>query len=68
MSEYFDRVSLQVQKGFHRIASVKPRNQFPVACVFCVKSGQLDITLLCPGSSAFTFNTGDAGGLWFADR
>jgi hypothetical protein len=38
MSEYFDRVSLQVQKGFHRIASIKPLQPIPGGMRFLCES------------------------------
>jgi len=59
MSEYFERVSLQVQKGFHRVASIKPLQPIPGGMRFLCESGQLDIHYFAPGVIRFSFKTGD---------
>ena len=59
MGEYFERTSIQVQKGFHRIGSVKPDQPVPGGMRFLCEAGQLDITFFAPGVIRFHFNTGD---------
>ncbi len=59
MSEYFDRVSLDVQKGFHRIGSIKPVQPIPGGMRFLCEAGQLDITFFAKSVIRFNFNTGD---------
>lgn len=59
MSEYFERVSLQVQKGFHRIASIKPLHAIPGGMRFLCESGQLDIYYFAQGVIRFAMKSGD---------
>jgi len=59
MNEYFKRVSLDAQKGFHRIGSIKPVQPIPGGMRFLCEAGQLDITFFAPDVIRFNFNTGE---------
>lgn len=53
MGEYFDRESLNAQRGFHRIASVKPFHPIAGGMRFYCEEGFLDVSFYAPGVIRF---------------
>jgi alpha-D-xyloside xylohydrolase len=49
MSEYFNLENLNVQRGFNRLASIKPDQPIPGGMRFLSQAGKLDIVFYQPG-------------------
>ncbi len=49
MSEYFNLENMNVQRGFNRLASIKPDQPIPGGMRFLSQAGKLDITFYQPG-------------------
>ncbi|NTW44878.1 MAG: hypothetical protein HGB14_10730, partial [Anaerolineaceae bacterium] len=60
MGEYFDRESLNAQRGFHRIASVKPFHPIAGGMRFFCEEGFLDVSFYAPGVIRFQIHTTDS--------